>query len=141
MRRLLKALQGLDSERRAPIEAAWSAARHDEGELGRCSRPKAVWMGTRKAVVVLARKPLTVAWRMLRTGEPDRIENPATVQRKQWVVRRWTDAVRTGGGSAAGAAGPPGPSRWGIGLGGLGGSEWVPPGGGLTAIRRDCHQK
>ncbi|WPD18625.1 IS110 family transposase [Thermaerobacter composti] len=76
--------------RRALIEAAWSLARHDEGELGRFFRRKAAQIGTRKAIVALARKLLIVAWRILRTGEPYRAQKPRTVQRKLWTLRRWT---------------------------------------------------
>lgn len=76
--------------RRALIEAAWSVARHDEGELGQFFRRKAAKIGTRKAIVALARKLLIVAWRILRTGEPYRAQKPRTVQRKLWELRRWT---------------------------------------------------
>ncbi|HEY8394080.1 MAG TPA: hypothetical protein VIK92_04695, partial [Thermaerobacter sp.] len=102
VRRLLKTRERLDSQRRALlnqaraalgrhgdrllrralIEAAWSVARHDEGELGRFFRRKAAQLGTRKALVALARKLLIVAWRILRTGEPYRAQKPRTVQRK-----------------------------------------------------------
>ncbi|MFS8536024.1 MAG: IS110 family transposase [Limnochordales bacterium] len=78
--------------RRALVEAAWSVARHDQGELGRFYRRLAAKKGTKKALVALARKLLIVAWRMLQTGEPYRAQKPATVQRKlvglQRLVRR-----------------------------------------------------
>jgi len=78
--------------RQALVEAAWSVARHDEGELGRFYRRLAAKKGAKKALVALARKLLIVAWRMLRTGESYRAQKPATAQRKlvglQRLVRR-----------------------------------------------------
>jgi len=98
--------------RRALVEAAWTVARHDEGELGRFYRRLADKKGAKKAIVALARKLLIVAWRMLRTGEPYRAQKRATVQRKlaslqrlvcrppaDWeairreVLRSWAEAV------------------------------------------------
>lgn len=79
--------------RRALVEAAWSVARHDEGELGRFYRRLAAKNGAKKAIIALARKLLIVAWRMLRTGEAYRAQKPASVQRKEHALRRLLDQV------------------------------------------------
>lgn len=74
--------------RRMLIEAAWSAARHDTGSLGRFYRRKVEQLGGKRALVALARKLLIVAWRMWQTGEPCRACKPALVRRKEQTLRR-----------------------------------------------------
>ncbi|HEY8416133.1 MAG TPA: transposase, partial [Thermaerobacter sp.] len=128
--------------RRALIEAAWSVARHDEGELGQFFRRKAAQIGTRKAIVVLAQA--------LDRGLADPADRGAVPGAK--AARRAAEAVDAppldaagcgqGGGWAAGTAGHPGPARYGIGVGSPGGSKeeggnGVPPGGDLTSIRSE----
>ncbi|HHY35747.1 MAG TPA: IS110 family transposase [Firmicutes bacterium] len=72
------------------IEAAQVVARHDHGRLGQSYRRKSLHIGSRKAIVALARKLIVVAWKILLTGEPYRDEVVSKTRRKEIALRRMT---------------------------------------------------
>jgi len=70
------------------VEAAQSLARWDTGPLGQFYTRKAQEVGSRRAIIALARKLLIVAWRMLLTGELYRAAKTAAVARKQRELQK-----------------------------------------------------
>lgn len=58
--------------RRILVQAAYQVARHDIGALGDFFRRKQKQIGTKRAIVALARKLLVVAWKILLTNTPYR---------------------------------------------------------------------
>jgi len=70
------------------VEAAHSLARWDTGPLGQFYARKARQIGSRKAIIALARKLLIVAWRMLLTGEVYRAAKAMVVARKQRELQK-----------------------------------------------------
>src|SRR5690606_10327445 len=83
------------------IEAAHILARFDVGPLGQFYHRTCRQLGHKRAVVARARKLLTVAWRMLLTGEPYRHQRPKTVPNRREQLRSpptprrdWADVKR-----------------------------------------------
>ncbi len=70
------------------VEAAHSLARWDTGPLGQFYARKAQEVGSRRAIIALARKLLIVAWRMLLTGELYRAAKPTVVARKHRELQK-----------------------------------------------------
>ncbi len=70
------------------VEAAHALARWDTGPLGQFYARKAQEVGSRKAIIALARKLLIMAWRMLLTGEVYRAAKATAVARKQRELRK-----------------------------------------------------
>jgi len=70
------------------VEAANVLSMHDTGPLGEFYHRKTKRIGHNKAIIVLARKLLIVAWRMLLTGEVYGAVNPKALARKQKELHR-----------------------------------------------------
>nr|PZN37349.1 MAG: hypothetical protein DIU70_12825 [Bacillota bacterium] len=68
--------------RRILVQAAYQVARHDTGALGDFFRRKQKQIGTKRAIIALARKLLVVAWKILLTNTPYRSVRTERYQEK-----------------------------------------------------------